>query len=162
MNKKRGLRYYGIILGVAFLSMVVLGLAGSIGDGEWSTSTVGVIFLVPVLFTTMMFVIDKGIEYITPKKYKEKQQEEDRFVNFLDVINEALESKTDFSIEDFRKLRTSDRLQKALQQAYRIYEHGESEDVSYEYLSKKFKKGTNEYIAINIVIDEVKKLKENS
>ena len=67
-----------------------------------------------------------------------------------------------YDIEDFRKLRESSKFQKALNHAFKISSEGEYKGVTFEFLEKKFKKGTLEYKAIIIVIEEAKKMKDLS
>ena len=65
------------------------------------------------------------------------------------------------NIEDFRRLREDERFQKGLQQAFRIKNEGETESLNFTILEKKFKKNTREYEAMNVVIEEVKKMMVN-
>jgi hypothetical protein len=113
------------------------------------------------MFTSFLFVFDKLFELIFPKK-KSKEKEKDDFFNFVAMSNAAIKRETNYTIEDFRKLQESERFQKTVNQLYMIIQEGERDDLSFSYLSKKFKKDTIEFTAVNIIIAELKKINENS
>ena len=111
----------------------------------------------PLLFTTFFFVFDKIFEKLFPKQ-KKLQGEKDDINNFVNKMNAAMDKDGGFSITDYRTLQESERFQKTLKQLYSIKKDGETEDLTMDYLSKKFKKSTVEYKAIQIIIEELKKM----
>lgn len=160
--KQKNFRYYLMIFITATVAIFLYAIIDAISNGRFDNSILLTMLFAPIVFTVLLFLFDKVFELIFPNKLKEKRDNKDNYEQFLAVINKEVEDQSDFSIEDYRRLRESEKFQKALKQAYRILEVGETEDITYDYLSKKFKKASREYIAMNIVIKEVKKLKENS
>ena len=162
MKKNKNFRYYALIFGFATLAVFLYGVIDTIANKVISNEIVFMIVVTPILFTTFLFVFDKIFDLIFPKVFKPKQNTTEDSKDFMHHINHLVESQVEFSIEDFRRIRVNEKFQKALKQSYKIYINGETEEISYEFLLKKFKKDTNEFKAINIVVEEVKKLKENS
>lgn len=162
MKQVKNFRYYLMIFIISTIAIALFVGVDAIQNGKIDTNLLFTAAFAPLVFSVFLFLFDKIFEMIFPKKLKKKQDNKDNYQQFLNVINKEVELQTDFSIEDYRRLRDSEKFQKSLKQAFRILEDGESEDISYTYLSKKYKKDSREYTAMNIVINEVKKLKENS
>lgn len=99
--------------------------------------------------------MDKFMHKSKPKKV------EDRYKLFLELAAKRVNDMEGFSIEDFRRLRENERFQKTLHQCFTIYENGEQDELNFNYLSKKFKSNTNEYKALELVIEDTKKMMEN-
>jgi hypothetical protein len=112
----------------------------------------------PLLFTLFLFVFDSIFDRILPSKEKKA---DDAYQVFIKQTTKKVNENLALSIEDFRRLRENEKFQKALYQAYQIYLNGENEDINYVFLEKKFKKDTNEYKALEIVVHEVKEMSEN-
>ena len=155
MKNKKGIKYYALILVFSSISLVLYVVYLNISDKEIDTD----LYYVPVMFTGFLILFDKIQEKIFPKKNKVSH---DKFNTYLKSASVAIQKDCDLSIEDYKKLRNDQKFQKGLGQAFRVYDKGESEDVNFEFLERKFKKGTNEYIAFQAVINEVKKMMENS
>ena len=155
MRPQRNFKYY---FRLYLISLVVyLGYVAFLAvqnDGFDMTLLFGATYI-PIMFILFMFVFDKLFDKIFPSKEK---KETDLFKVFLQRVTKLIEEQLDFSIEDFRRLRTNNRFQKALYHAYLISEQGETEDINIKFLEKKFKNGTNEAKAMEIIIDEVKKM----
>lgn len=155
MRPEKNFKYY---FRLYLISLVVyLGYVAFLAyqnDGFDMTLLFGATYI-PVLFILFMFVFDKIFDRIFPSKEKKT---DDQYKVFLDKITKLIDEKLDFSIEDFRRLRTDARFQKALHHAYLIIEQGETDDINVKFLEKKFKNGTNEAKAMEIIIDEVKKM----
>jgi len=106
---------------------------------------------------------DYGFDKIFERQVEALGKEGDVLVGiYLKQVGDAITNQCEFSIEEFRRLRESSSFQKSLEQAFRILANGETEEISFQFLEKKFKKNTNEYIALNVVVNEVKKMMENS
>lgn len=162
MNQQKGFRYYLMIFGLATVAILLYTGFDAISNGGFDNSLLWSLALAPIIFTFFLFVFDRLFDFIIPSKAKQKNKGKDAYSDFLAIINMEVETQTEFSIEDFRRLRDSEKFQKAMKQSYRILTDGETEDITYEYLLKKFKKESREQVAMNVVINEVKKLKENS
>ena len=159
MNSRKGFRYYIIMF---FLSVVALGAYVaylSIKEGSIDMNLIYSYAPVPLVFTFLLFAFDKVFEMIFPSKFKKEDTE---YNKYLKTVGEVISKQCDFSIEGYRRLRENSIFQKSLEQAFRILYKGESEDMNFQFLEKKFKKNTNEYTALLVVIEEVKKMMENS
>jgi len=159
MNSKKGLRYYALIFVFSVIALAIYIIYLYIKDGEVSTEIVLSLFMVPIMFTIFLFLFDKVLELIIPSKARQK---ESKYTYYLNRVSKAIQTECSFTIEEYGKLRKSQQFQKALHQAYRIFEKGETETINFKFLEKKFKKDTNEYIAVLIVIRQVKEMKGNS
>jgi len=162
MKQNKGLKYYLKIFGIAVVALLIYTIVDYYKNDALNVDMLVIAVLVPLVFTAFLFVFDKIFDFIFNKISKRKPKKDTGYDAFLSMINKIVEEQTNFTIEEYRHLRINERFQKSLKQIYTIYETGETEDLSYDYLHKKFKKNTNEFIALNIVIEEVKKLEENS
>jgi len=158
MKKTRGfkhyLRFWLIATGLYALYVIYL----SFDAAAFDPSVLFSIGILPLAFTFLLFVFDQIFDKIWPSKEKKK---DDEFSDFLKKTTYKVNEKLKLSIEDFRRLRENDKFQKSLYQAYQIYLIGETEEINYTLLNKKFKKDTNEYNALMIVIEEVKEMTVN-
>lgn len=157
MGQKKNLKYYLMIFGIAVLAILIYTVINWISTGTFESAMLLTALILPILFTVFLFVFDKIFDKIFPKQRKLKEKKED-FNSFVNSANHALEKNGNFSIQDYRTLQDSLRFQKTLKQLYTIKNKGESEDLTIDYLSKKFKKTTTEYLAVQIIIEEVKKI----
>jgi len=163
MKKTKGLKYYLFILTISTVGMFLFLTANALQNDGYQIDLLYTLVAVPITFTGFLFVFDKLFDLILPKKYKQDKKDETKdYDNFLKRINIIVDQTGEFSIEGFRKLRQSERFQKALRQSFTILNEGESEAMNFAFIQKKFKKDTKEYLAINVVIEDVKKLQENS
>ena len=162
MKNKKGfkhyLQFYVLIVIVYFLYISILAMQN---DGYDSTMLFSLIYLPPA-FVGFIYLFDSIMEpFFNKMKQPKKNSEASLYKQFFQVITNQVNTQCDFSIEDFRRLRESDKFQKALQQAYKIKTEGETPDLNFVLLDKKFKKETREYEAMQVVIEEVKKMMTN-
>ena len=159
MRNKRGLKHYirfWIMSSAIYLIYVVI--SGLVGEGIDPVLLFSVLYL-PLLFTFFLFLFDTVFDKLLPSK---KQKQDDAYRKFLKETTKSVNESLSLSIEDFRRLRENDKFQKALYQAYQIHLNGETDDMNFVFLGKKFKKGTNEFNALEIVINRVKEMNENN
>ena len=159
MNSKKGLKYYGYVFLFSILALTVYVAYLSIKDGEIDYTLISSLIIVPFIFTIFLFLFDKIFDKIFPSKATKLDE---HLKTYLDQIGVAITDNCNFSIEDYRRLKISPSFQKSLEQAYKILTNGETKEINFQFLEKKFKKNTNENTAILVVIDEVKKMMENS
>ena len=159
MRSKKGFKYYGLVFIFSTLALGAYVLYLSIKDGNFDIDMVLSLVTVPFMFTGLLFVFDKIFDRIFKPKAKVDDSE---YKTYLTTVGKAIDDNCDFSIEDYRRLRANLGFQKSLEQVYRVFKDGESEEISFGYLEKKFKKNTNEFIALSVVISEVKQMIENS
>jgi len=159
MNTKKGLRYYAFIFILSVIALAVYFIYLYIKNGEFDSELALSLFSVPFMFTVFLFLFDKVLEFIIPNKARNK---ESMYTIYLDKISKAIQAECSFTIEEYSRLRKNQKFQKLLQQAYRIFEKGETETINFQFLERKFQKNTNEYTASLIVIREVKQMMGNS
>ncbi len=127
-------------------------------EGSYDPTLLFSVFYLPLLFTSFLFVFDLIFDKIWPSR---EQKTDDEFNSFLKQVTFEVNEELNLGIEDFRRLRESEKFQKALYQAYQIKLIGETENINFKFLERKFKKNTNEYNALSVVIKEVKKMMVN-
>jgi len=159
MKKEKGLKYYAKIFLFSTIALVAYIVYLYFKADEFDITTVFSLLYVPLLFTGLLFIFDKLFDFIFPTKEKKGNL---MFESYLKTVGNSIQSQCNFGIEDYKRLRNNPKFQKGLEQAFRIVENGESEEISFAFLEKKFKKETNEFIAFQVVIQEVKKMMENS
>lgn len=159
MKSKKGLKYYAIIFMVSVLALVLYATYLYFKNGELDSEIILSLVYVPVIFTGFLFVFDKLFDKIFPPKTKVS---DNKFNAYLKTVSESIQKECEFTIEEYKKLRTNQKFQKGLEQAFRVYDNGENEEMNFKFLEHKFKNGSNEYVAFQLVIKEVKKMMENS
>ena len=159
MNPKKGYRYYAIVFLFSVLALGVYVAYLAIKEGSIDYELINSLMLIPLMFTLFLFVFDLIFAKIFPSKSK---QDNDQYKIYLDHVGKAITDQCDFGIEDYRRLRANASFQKSVEQVYKLITDGETEEINYQFLDKKFKKNTNEYIALSVVINEVKEMIENS
>ncbi len=158
MKKTKGFKYYAFIFAVSAVAIAIYAIFVSIrGDIKIDFQSVVYLLFLPVMFTGLLFIFDKLFGLIIPAKYKEGSGEMTEFEQFHGEVNALVDSSTSFSIEEYRRLRESVKFQKAISQVFTVKKHGENPELTWEYLSRKFKKGSNECVALNLIIDSVEK-----
>lgn len=115
------------------------------------------LFLFPLAFSIMFFMVDKLTGLIKPKNKKTAEQEQLAYEQFVDSIGASLNKVNDFNVEDFRHFRNNSKFQECLKKLYLIYRDGELENVNYSLVLRKFEKGTVERNAIEYLITFTKK-----
>jgi hypothetical protein len=152
MNRKKPLRFYIIIF--AFSSIIVAGYSlYKIYAQDAEITDVYSLWAMPVIFTLFYWGSDKVIELFTKKRNKKNTQD-----TFLEEISQIMRDSGDFLIEDFRQLQNNQKFQNDLTRAHTIFKDGENEVFTIAKLENKYRAGTVEKKAMNIV---VKYLREN-
>ena len=158
MKKTRGFKHYlrFWVIATGLYASYVIYLAYQ--EGSFNPAVLFSIAVLPLAFTFLLFVFDQIFDKIWPTKEKKTDDEFDEFLKLTtSKVNEGLQ----LGIEDFRRLRENVRFQKSLYQVYQIHLIGETDEINYTFLNKKFKKDSNEYNALMIVIKEVKEMAGN-
>lgn len=158
MNKTKVLKYYALIFLTAVIAISIYTLVLYLrGEIEGGFSSIFAMFLIPVVFVGFLFIFDKIFNLLIPAKYKNLETQKTEYEVFLDQVNQIVGAHLEISLEESRKLRENERFQKSLSQVFTILKHGENNELSWEYLQKKFKKDSTEFEALNIIIESVKK-----
>jgi len=158
MKSKKGIKYYALILIFSTIALVIYLVYLRIKDGVFDSEVFQSLAIVPILFTSLLFLFDRIFDRIFPKKQGKVNV---KFDTFLKTATVAIQNECSFSIEEYTTLRTDQKFQKGLGQAFRVYDKGENENLNIEFLERKFKKGSNDYDAFQVVIKVVKKMMEN-
>lgn len=159
MKKKKDFKYYALIFVFSSIAFLVYMLYLRIRNGEFDIELVKSLLYVPVMFTALLYLFDLIFDKIFTKKGVKGNV---KFDAYMRRASNTIQKECNFSIEDYTRLRSNQRFQKGLAQAFRVYDNGETKDLDFEFLERKFKKGTNEYVAFQVVIKEVKKMMEKS
>ena len=117
---------------------------------------------VPLFFSLMFAFVDFVTNALKSKKKKEKEKEESKYDAFVDGIGAKLNETRIFNPEDFRHFRENSKFQECLKKLYQIYKNGETDEVNYFLVLRKFAKGTNERKAIECLVDYTKNMRNNS
>lgn len=159
MRKKKDLKYYALIFVFSSIAFLIYMVFLRIINGKFDFELIKSLSYVPVMFTAILFVFD----FIFDKLFTKKRSKGNvKFDAYLRKVSNSIQTECNFSIEDYTRLRSNQRFQKGLAQAFRIYDNGESNELNFDFLEKKFKKSSNEYVAFQVVIKEVKKMMEIS
>ncbi len=155
MNSKKGLKYYAVIFFFSVIALVIYVAYLSVKEGSIDYDLIYSLILVPFIFTLFLFAFDKIFDLIFPSRTK---KEDSQYNSYLKSVDGYITSNCNFSIEGYRRLRGNVGFQKSLNQAYRILKNGETDELNFKLLEKKYKKNTDEYLALGEVIKEVKKM----
>lgn len=151
------LKFYIMIVVVYFIYVSIL----AIREGGYEPYALLTIVYLPPLFVGFVVVFDRLLDPLFRRLKGRNQKTNDDYDVFLQQITILVQDELELSLEDFRRLRENDRFQKALKQAHHILQEGESNDINYTLLDKKFKKNSKEYLALQVVTKEVQKNREN-
>ena len=162
MKNKKGFKHYVRFYGFVVLAYSIYTIILSFQLGTFSLGMGLSIIYLPLLFVALVYVFDTITEPFFARLGKGKNNPETlQYKQFFQVLTNKVNTECDFTIEDFRRLRENDRFQKGLQQAFRILQDGETPELNFILLEKKFKKSTREYEAMEVVVKEVKKMMDN-
>ena len=159
MKKKKDFKYYALIFVFSSIAFIIYMIFLRIRNGEFDIELVKSLAYVPVMFTALLYVFDLIFDKIFTKKGAKGNV---KFDAYMRRVSNSIQNECVFSIEEYTKLRNDQRFQKGLGQAFRVYDNGETNDLNFDFLERKFKKGSNEYVAFQTVINEVKKMMEKS
>ena len=159
MKNKNGFKRYVKLYGLVLVAYSVYVLVNVTQNDGLDANIILSLIIIPVLFTALIFLFDTIMEPFFNRLRKGKTTNvQEQYKQFFMVITNQVNTECEFSIEDFRRLRENEKFQKALQQAFNIKENGETPDLNFTLLEKKFKKNSREYEAMQVVIQEVKKM----
>lgn len=157
MREEKTLRYYLFVYLLSLGGLFVYLSFMAWRNGGYDELVFTSLLWIPIFVTLFVFVIDKVSGLFKPKKSKDRRK---KYEIYLETMAEELEKEHDFLVEDFRKLKESDRFQKGLKQAYQILENGETDALNFAYIIKKYPKQSLEYIAMTTVIERTKEYME--
>lgn len=106
------------------------------------------LWFLPLIFILIYY----GSDSLFDKVFNKKKQV-DYEAKFIEEIANKMRDSNQFLVEDYRRLKMSDKFQECLKFGYNIYKNGENEMYNISKLERKFKKGTIEYKAISYVIE---------
>jgi uncharacterized membrane protein len=156
MKEEKTLRYYLFVYLLSLGGLFVYLSYQAWRNGGYDEFLLTTLIWIPFFVTLFVFVFDKISSLFKPKTKKNKANYE----RYLEIMANEIDQKHELLVEDFRKLKESDRFQKGLHQAYQILENGETKDLNFDYIIKKYPKHSIEYEAMNTVIEKTKEYKE--
>ena len=159
MKTNRTFKYYLTFYGIATIFYAVYMVVQTRNTGGIQLVHIIMVLIVPLMFIIFLYLFDTITKKFFPQS-KSNAEDEDYKI-YLHKVTKAVNEELKFTIEDVKRLRDNDKFQKALYHCYLISKDGETTDINFAFIQKKFKKDTNEYKAIKIVIDEVKKMTVN-
>ena len=109
-----------------------------------------VVILFPLTVVLVFFLMDLGKGRAGKKTEEEINRES--YEKFIDEIGKTLNQTHLFNVEDFRHFRENDKFQECLKRIYEIYLHGETEELTYYSIIRKFNKGTKERDALEFLV----------
>lgn len=150
------LRFYVMIVAVYFLYVSVLALR----DGAYDPIALLSILYLPPLFVAFVAGFDMLFAPLFRRLNRGKRTEDD-MAAYLRDIDIKIRSNTDFTMEEYGRLRRDDRFQKALRQAYQVKTKGDTPDLNLTLLQQKFKKQGLARTAFLVVLDDLIASREN-
>ena len=109
------------------------------------------LFVFPLAVTLVFFLMDLG-KGRAGKKKEEAHPNRESFEMFIDSIGKTLNQTHKFNVEDFRHFRESEKFQNCLKSIYNIYVNGETEELTYYSIIRKFDKKTKERDALEFLV----------
>ncbi|QMS84971.1 hypothetical protein [Candidatus Xianfuyuplasma coldseepsis] len=162
MKRKKGLKYYAKFYVFVLVAYVIYIVIIGARNGEFDATMLGSMVYLPIMFVGLVWLFDSLLEPFFKRIGRGKQTGvQEQYREFFTTLTNEVNTQCEFSIEDFRRLRENERFQKALQQSYKVMTEGETPDMNFTLLDKKFKKDSREYEAMQVVIKEVKKMMTN-
>ncbi len=155
-NYKKTFKFY-LYRFIYFSILVIVYNIYSIYTDSVSVSDLAVTWVLPFIFIGVYYLGNNILD-----KFKKKKHVINYEVNFLETISSNMRKSGEFILEDFRKLKSNDKFQKAVKDAYNIYENGETELYNFQRLEKKFRKDSIEHNAILFVISYIKENRKNN
>jgi len=154
-KRTKTFKYY---LSIFLMSAVVV-LAYSlymILSGKAVASDLISFWFLPPVFVALYYGSDVLIDKINSKKRKTNPEKD-----FMNGVSQKMRDSKEFLIEDFRRLQENKKFQDALKVAYQISQDGEKETWTLEKLEKKFRQGTVEAKAMEMVLSYTKEILES-
>lgn len=151
------IKFYIMVTVVYFLYVSIIALR----QGGYQPYSISTVLFLPPIFVGFVALFDRAFDPFFRKLAGKKKINITDYNIWIHDMDKLIHEHSNFTIEEYRRLRESKRFQKSLTQAHRILTEGESEELSLTYLRKKFKTDTNESKALEIVLQEVEKTLEN-
>ena len=153
---RKSVRYYVLSFVAALVVVVAYGFyldqRGSVDFDEW--------FWGEYVLYPFMIVVFLYIYHTIVGKARRKITEANREELFLMRVSKEAVEKLELTKEEIEVFRASPPFQKALYMAYEIAKYGERETHNYELLRNQFRPGTLEHKALEVIAEEVKKIRE--
>jgi len=164
--KKNGFMQYipTFVMGLIFIGILAIvqqtngtyfftkGLEGSMSKTGLIVLDWVFVVLFAVAFTLIFLIVDVVTGKFKTKTKLFKEYEQKHFDDFVDKIGGELNKVKIFNVEDFRHFRENNKLQDCLKKLYQVYLYGETEEVNYFLILRKFQKGSNERTAIEYLV----------
>ena len=110
------------------------------------------IFVFPLFFVFIFWLVDFLVNKLKSKKRRAEEEAKMKYDEFINEVSRKMNESNAFNVEDYRHFRENQKFQETLKKLYMIYSEGETETLSYALLERKFKKGSKEKQAIDLLI----------
>lgn len=110
------------------------------------------IFVFPLFFVFIFWLVDFLVNKLKSKKRRAEEEAKMKYDEFINEVSRKMNESNAFNVEDYRHFRENQKFQETLKKLYIIYSEGETETLSYALLERKFKKGSKEKQAIDLLI----------
>ncbi|MGD9761117.1 MAG: hypothetical protein AB7U52_01615 [Candidatus Izemoplasmatales bacterium] len=151
---KKPFKFYLLMFLILSLAVAGYSIYKIVKDATPVGELVSLWFL-PLIFILIYYGSDSLMEKIFNKKKQVNYEEK-----FIEEIAKRMRESNEFLVEDYRRLQINDKFQESLKIGYQIYLNGESDLFNINKIERKFKKGTQEFKAIQYVIDYVRESKK--
>ncbi len=141
----------------AFMALLILGiLASAFGwPAEDFTSTIREFwYIVPFMLLFMVFY------HISRRVFDRGYSEQDEVQDYLIYMSKRVRHDLNFGKEEFRQLREDENFQKFFQEAYELFQKGETPERNYKTLAAWFDESDLAYEPAQLIIEKTKKLRE--
>lgn len=155
MRKKKGLAYYFRVLLSSFIAVLLYGLYRLIRGQDSFIDAVTSMAYLPFLVTFFLWFYD-----LVSTKLFSRFDKRSEALEFNAHMSKRIREDLDYQVEDFRRLREHHKFQRALEDCFQIYTHGETEILNYELVEARFRKDDDVKPVIDLMINETKSLRE--
>ncbi len=140
----------------AFIALLILGITSQTAGwpSESFTDAVREFWFVPV-FMVLFMVFYHLSRRIFDRNYGEQDEAQDYLVHMSKKVRRDLK----FGKEEFQKLREDETFQQFFQEAYEIFQQGETPDLNYRTLNTRFEESDFAYEPARLIIEETKELR---
>ena len=118
------------------------------------------IFVFPLFFVIIFWLIDFLTKKLKSKKRRAEEEEREKYDEFINGVSKEMNATDKFNVEDYRHFRENQKFQECLKKLYLIYKEGETPNVNYALLERKFNKNSKEREAIDFLIDYTKRKRD--
>lgn len=145
------------ILIAAFAALLLLGVIAAIfgwPEEDFTTTIREFWYIVPFMLLFMVFY------HISRRVFDRGYTEQNEAQDYLIYMSKRVRHDLKFGKEEFGQLREDERFQKFFQDAYEIFQKGETPELSYDDLADRFTEEDLAYEPAQLIIEQTKRLRQ--